>query len=65
MPTTNPPSSEVERRISSEALEQAVERALVLAFAPLHKRVFDRLLQRFGADPPLHLARWRIGCGHC
>ena len=40
MPTTNTPSSDVERRISSEALEQAVERALVLVFAPLHKRVF-------------------------
>ena len=29
-----------ERRISTPELEQAVERALVLAFAPLHKRVF-------------------------
>ena len=30
----------VERRISAPELEQAVERALVLAFAPLHKRIF-------------------------
>ena len=29
-----------ERRFSEPELEQAVERALVLAFAPLHKRVF-------------------------
>jgi hypothetical protein len=29
-----------ERRISAPELERAVERALVLAFAPLHKRVF-------------------------
>jgi hypothetical protein len=37
---TNTPPDGMERRISSEALEQAVERAMVLAFAPLHKRVF-------------------------
>ena len=29
-----------ERRVSGAELEQAVERALVLAFAPMHKRVF-------------------------
>jgi hypothetical protein len=29
-----------ERRISTPEFERAVERALVLAFAPLHKRVF-------------------------
>ena len=29
-----------ERRISTPELERAVERAVVLAFAPLHKRVF-------------------------
>ena len=31
---------QVERRISTPELERAVERAVVLAFAPLHKRVF-------------------------
>ena len=44
MPTVHVPSMEAaefhERRVSGEELEQAVERALVLAFAPLHKRVF-------------------------
>ena len=30
----------VEKRVSAPELEQAVERALVLAFAPLHKRIF-------------------------
>lgn len=34
------PAEDAKRRVSSEALEKAVERALVLAFAPLHKRVF-------------------------
>jgi hypothetical protein len=29
-----------ERRISGPELERAVERALVLAFAPMHKRIF-------------------------
>lgn len=29
-----------ERRISTPAMERAVERALVLAFAPMHKRLF-------------------------
>lgn len=29
-----------ERRISAPELERAVERALVLAFAPMHKRIF-------------------------
>ena len=32
-----PPS---ERRVSGPELERAVERALVLAFAPMHKRIF-------------------------
>ena len=44
MPSVHEPSvasSEFrERRVSGPELEQAVERALVLAFAPLHKRVF-------------------------
>lgn len=34
------PDSLHERRVSDPELEAAVERALVLAFAPLHKRVF-------------------------
>lgn len=44
MPSAHEPSvapAELrERRVSGAELEQAVERALVLAFAPLHKRVF-------------------------
>lgn len=37
---TSTPAEGMQRRVSSEALEKAVERAMVLAFAPLHKRVF-------------------------
>ena len=44
MPSVHEPSASPaefhERRVSGPELEQAVERALVLAFAPLHKRVF-------------------------
>ena len=44
MPSAHEPvvASEVvqERRVSGPELEQAVEKALILAFAPLHKRVF-------------------------
>ena len=34
------PAELQERRVSGAELEQAIERALVLAFAPLHKRIF-------------------------
>ncbi|MDQ2665195.1 MAG: hypothetical protein M3Z05_04220 [Gemmatimonadota bacterium] len=44
MPSAHEPSvadaTLPERRVSGPELEQAVERAMVLAFAPLHKRVF-------------------------
>ena len=39
-PSIGSPPRPAERRISGPELEHAVERALVLAFAPLHKRVF-------------------------
>ncbi len=35
-----PAAPAAERRVSGPELERAVERALVLAFAPMHKRIF-------------------------